>query len=86
MGASFGTLEIRNQFFIRTSLSLGTAGMKIVTNGRMFLAVFVLFLKLNFAIRKLPLPVFYQLARVGSLVQGSDIIVFRVKSQSNVTT
>ena len=62
--------------------------MKVVTNGRMFLAVFVFFFffKLYFAIRKLPLPVFYQLARVGSLVQESDIIVFRVKRQSKVTT
>ena len=52
MGASFGTLEIRNQFFIRISLSLGTAGMKVVTNGRMFLDVFVLFFKALFSDQK----------------------------------
>ena len=52
MGASFGTLEIRNQFFIRISLSLGTAGMKVITNGRMFLDVFVLFFKALFRDQK----------------------------------
>ena len=52
MCASFGTLEIRNQFFIRISLSLGTAGMKVITNGRMFLDVLVLFFKALFRDQK----------------------------------
>ena len=52
MGASFGTLEIRKQCFIRISLSLGTAGMKVITNGRMFLDVFVLFFKALFRDQK----------------------------------
>ena len=48
MRTSFGTLEIRNQFFVNISLSLGTAGLKVVTSGRMFLDVFVLFFKTSF--------------------------------------
>ena len=73
MRASFGTLDTKNQFFIRISLSLGTTGLKVVTNGRMFLDVFILFFKTPFHDEKLPLPLFSQLAFVGSLVRVDGI-------------
>ena len=38
--ARFGLLVIKDQFFIRISLSFGTPGLQVVTNGRMFLDVF----------------------------------------------
>ena len=60
MCASFGTLDIKNQFFIRISLSLGTAGLKVVTDGRMFLDVFILFFKASFRVEKTtPASVFF---------------------------
>ena len=46
--ARFGALVIKNQFFIRVSLSLGTPGLQVVTNGRIFLDVFGLYFKALF--------------------------------------
>ena len=46
--ARFGSLVIKNQFFIRVSLSLGTPGLHVVTNGRIFLDVFGLYFKALF--------------------------------------
>ena len=46
--ARFGFLVIKDQFFIRISLSFGTPALEVVTNGRMFLNVFGLYFKALF--------------------------------------
>ena len=43
--ARFGLLVIKDQFFIRISLSFGAPGLSVVTNGRMFLDGFGLYFK-----------------------------------------
>ena len=44
----FGLLVIRDQLFMRISLSFGTPGLKVLTNGRMSLDVIGLFFKALF--------------------------------------
>ena len=44
----FGLLVIRDQLFMRISLSFGTPGLKVLTEGRMSLDVIGLFFKALF--------------------------------------
>ena len=48
ISARFGLLVIKDQFFIRISLSFGTPGLYVVKNDRMFLDVFGLYFKALF--------------------------------------
>ena len=44
----FGLLVIGDHFFIRITLSFGTPGLQVVTNGRMFLDFIGLYFKALF--------------------------------------